>query len=419
MAAKFGVSSRTVSNVFNEYQEKKDSGDEVVDLTPGFETREYITECTPEVEENLKSILVEYEGEITYATLQIQYAEKFGRKFSTSTLHKYLNAMGVIECTSHVKPSLTIDHKINRLEWILSKTFSHKGIYRFLKETLTIHVDEKWFYAVKVRNRIKVLPDMPRPNAKTVHHKAHITKLMFLSAIGLPQWFNFQDGSRYYFDGKIGIWAFAIEEPCKRSSKNRPRGTMVLNPVSVTAEAYQAMIVDNVIPAIKTKLRWAAGRSIAITVQQDGAKPHTGLGSPQKLEEAANAEEGWIIKFKTQPAQSPDLNKNDLCFFASLQKDAANLKYGRELRDIFRAVKDAYTNYEVDKLVRVEGILMQAMREILKDGGGNQYVMPHTGIRNRQSEDPNTAVDYTIPEDVIKHAKDELELLINTRDNKS
>ena len=55
-----------------------------------------------------------------------------------------------------------------------------------------------------------------------------------------------------------------------------------------------------------------------LVVQQDGARSHTGKGNVEALNKAGN-DQNWSIKLITQPAQSPDLNINDLGFFRSLK----------------------------------------------------------------------------------------------------
>ena len=48
---------------------------------------------------------------------------------------------------------------------------------------------------------------------------------------------------------------------------------------------------------------------------------HTGKQNMEKMD-AAGSRNNWNIKYVTQPAQSPDLNKLDICFFYSLQRAA-------------------------------------------------------------------------------------------------
>ncbi|CAN0445670.1 unnamed protein product, partial [Discosporangium mesarthrocarpum] len=89
---------------------------------------------------------------------------------------------------------------------------------------------------------------------------------------------------------------------------------MMLKPATINAERYKELMIDKVIPAIKARIPRPPGHTIF--VQQDGAKPHTGGG----VMEAIQAKAGDDIILETQPANSPDLNVNDLGFFNSIQQ---------------------------------------------------------------------------------------------------
>ena len=54
-----------------------------------------------------------------------------------------------------------------------------------------------------------------------------------------------------------------------------------------------------------------------VIVQQDGARPHTGKDVVNRLNELGAACSPRIV-LRTQPAQSPDLNVNDLALFRAL-----------------------------------------------------------------------------------------------------
>ncbi|CAM9452937.1 unnamed protein product [Discosporangium mesarthrocarpum] len=92
---------------------------------------------------------------------------------------------------------------------------------------------------------------------------------------------------------------------------------MMLKPTTDNAERYKELMIDKVIPAIKARMPRPPGHTIF--VQQNGAKPHTAGG----VMEAIQAKAGDSIiqkKKKKQPANSPDLNVNDLGFFHSIQQ---------------------------------------------------------------------------------------------------
>ena len=52
----------------------------------------------------------------------------------------------------------------------------------------------------------------------------------------------------------------------------------------------------------------------------------------------------------------------------------------------------------------MEGLEHEIYRCILRDDGGNQFGMPHSGVRERQKngEDP---CDRRVPTDLVDHAK--------------
>ncbi|ETV73921.1 hypothetical protein H257_11246 [Aphanomyces astaci] len=74
------------------------------------------------------------------------------------------------------------------------------------------------------------------------------------------------------FDGKIGIWPFVVQLPAQRNSKNRAKGTMLTVPQSVTSDVYRAIILENVVPAIKAKMPWR-DQAGTIVLHQDNASP--------------------------------------------------------------------------------------------------------------------------------------------------
>ncbi len=408
IAEKYDVTTRAVYRVMTVYKEQKDRPDGVIDLSPKARATNTPSMLTDEVKDNILAILKKHNGVISYRHLAVVYEMMYGVKFSHITLWKYLKAMGVQEKTSRVKPSLTVKHKVDRLKFVLSKIKTVGRKHFFHRQLNHIHIDEKWFYALREGKKCKFIPGCSRYEDDTVTHKNMIGKVMFLSAIGVPQRVPVGNKTHHDFDGKLGTWGFFEETPAKRSSKNRPKGTLEVKSVSVTSEVYLNMIRDNVIPAVKEKMFWLKDSRNFITIQHDGARSHTGCGNMEKLNTAGIEEPGWKIRFETQPAQSPDLNKNDLCFFASLQKRAEEIKTGKSNIDIINSVVKAYNDYPVDVLQRVDAAAYVAMREILKNGGGNQYDMPHTGVRTRQAKNKDSTVDYNVPHDMFIYAKHQL-----------
>ena len=78
--------------------------------------------------------------------------------------------------------------------------------------------------------------------------------------------------------------------PAKRSSVNRPKGTMEMRNVSMNEEVYHNLFtkgipelgIKAVFDQIEEKMWWMKGK--VLKIQQDGATPHTALNSAKDLE---------------------------------------------------------------------------------------------------------------------------------------
>ncbi|CAN0456032.1 unnamed protein product [Discosporangium mesarthrocarpum] len=149
-----------------------------------------------------------------------------------------------------------------------------------------------------------------------------------------------------WFDGKIGIWPIADTVAAMRSSKNRKKGTIMLKQATVNAERYKELMIDKVIPAIKARMPRPPGHMIF--VQQDGAKPHTGGGVMEAIQ--AKARDSIILE--TQPANSPDLNVNDLGFFHSIQQLREDVGVSSP-ENLVEATMEAFDVYPWQTLERV------------------------------------------------------------------
>ena len=160
-------------------------------------------------------------------------------------------------------------------------------------------------------------------NAK-VYHKSRMPKVMFLAVTAKPR-------PEHDFDGKVGIWPFTVIRKAKRSHSSTGTAagvTEILESVTVTAEEYRKVMLqkDGVFDSIRRKMWWFAPDSgepeagQIVWYQHDGARPHTAKANERNWARHGKMK-GFDIRVVTQPAQSPDLNVNDLAFFASLQSD--------------------------------------------------------------------------------------------------
>ncbi|KAF0743340.1 hypothetical protein Ae201684_001817 [Aphanomyces euteiches] len=215
-----------------------------------------------------------------------------------------------------------------------------------------VHVDEKWFYLTKVRRKFYVYED-EEIAARSVKSKGFITKVMFLAAVARPR---YDYHRKTEFDGKIGVWPFVELAPAKRSSKNRPKGSIVVVPKNVDSLTYQSAILEKVIPAIKEKFP-RAGQAQCVTIQQDNASPHKCL-TTEFL--AANGVNG--VSVVNQPANSPDFNYQ---------------KTTRTIEELILAVEDAFRELPSISLSKNFLTLQKVMEISMSLGGDNNYKLPH------------------------------------------
>jgi hypothetical protein len=266
-----------------------------------------------------------------------------------------------------------------------------------------------WFYLMAMKGKRKELPEQPREPDKQVVSRMHIPKVMFLMAVGLPQ--ILPDGT--VFDGKIGLWDITKLVPAKRGSKNRPRGTVETKSTAMTAKEFKNKMADpgGVFDMIEHKLGSYFTNPIHVTinVQQDGAKPHIAKTIIPAIKEESKKGKR-LINMQTQPPQSPDLNVLDLAFINSIKKSAKYAKYeaNGDVKEFVRLVKESFSSYSSSKLSRICALQYVAYREILNVDGGNQYDMPHTGIRTRQKQNPESydCADVRVSALLIKTAVD-------------
>jgi hypothetical protein len=90
----------------------------------------------------------------------------------------------------------------------------------------------------------------------------------------------------------------------------------------------------------------------------------------------AVAQTGLDIRLINQPANSLDLNILDLRFFASLQSLTYE-RISRNLDELIQNVENEFHNYDPDTLNRVFLTLQRCLIEVMKNGGGNRYKIPH------------------------------------------
>ncbi|XP_042009028.1 uncharacterized protein LOC121757569 [Salvia splendens] len=232
---------------------------------------------------------------------------------SKTTIGRFLKSNQSKPHPSVVKPTLTETNKITRMKWCLA------------------HIQPTQVEDVSYRS---------------CKSKRFITKVMFMAAVSRP--LCGPDGE-IIFDGKIGLFPFTDQVPAKRSSKNRPKGTIETKPIqSIAKEVMTACLLKQIIPTIKAK--WPANASKKIFIQQDNVKPHLRVVD-QQFESLASTD-GFEFHLISQPPNSPDTNVLDLGYFRAIQS-LQNDKIATCLDDLLRNVFTSFEELSPQTLNRV------------------------------------------------------------------
>jgi hypothetical protein len=369
VALKFGVHHSAVRDVFKRGMESLAEGDFVANVS-----------CRKRGRVGRKKLgVLEPNTVMAIPLVDRQNIRSLAAKMqmSKSTVHRMTKTEnGVIRSHSNaIKPFLTDDNKLNRVRYCMSHLDLEQSPAQFQPMMDEVHIDEKWFYLTKT-NRRYYLAKGEEPPHRTAKSKRFIVKVMFMAAVARPRHDTYRN---QYFDGKIGIWPFVVKTPAKRGSKNRPAGTMETKLIeSISSVQVERMLIDNVLPAIRSKWprNWAGKSGNTIKVQMDNAKTHSVDTKPDLLNEMEK--DGFDIKIKFQPPNSPDMNVLDLGFFNSIQALQHQIPQ-RTMDDLIAATIKAFVDLENNKLNNIFLTLQQCMVETINKGGGIDYKVPHMG----------------------------------------
>ena len=95
------------------------------------------------------------------------------------------------------------------------------------------------------------------------------------------------------------------------------------------------------------------------------------------------ANKGWMVELVTQPAQSPDLNVNDLGFFASLKSRVWGMN-ASSIDELVGTIFQQYEEYDSATVERVWQSLFTVYNQTLRKMGDNGFIVEHTGVTARQ-----------------------------------
>ncbi len=162
----------------------------------------------------------------------------------------------------------------------------------------------------------------------------------------------------------------------KRSSKYHQKGDIYKRPATVTSALYAKYVRERVFPAIRKKMWWAS----EVTLQYDGARPHTGH-SNQALLSQQRCDSSPKIKMLLQPPQSPDFNCNDLGFFHSLGCLVNKAQLNASVEDVdhlLSSVLQEWRNYDHDTMSRIWKLKSRVLQLAIDHEESNDFKLPHS-----------------------------------------
>jgi hypothetical protein len=281
----------------------------------------------------------------------------------------------------------------------LNKIYVNTGLFEDMYNM--IHVDESWFYLRQNKEWVRQWPGDEPYEPLTVHHTSHIPKVMFLTAVARPV-------KAHNFNGMIGLWRICNYQIATKKSKFHNRGDVYVADCNVTAQYYRNLLVGDhgVMQSIREKMPWMEGERLFI--QHDGASAHDKGGNKEFFETDEHTQL-FNIGIIKQPAQSPDLNVNDLGFFRSLKCQVDSAKDVRgNLIDMIALIEKTFDEYDADTVERIFAHLVEVYRSILHCEGNNNYANPHADVRKRQLRN-DAVIDLSSNPEDCEHVKHILE----------
>ena len=317
---------------------------------------------TEDVDAFMADQAIEWEGDFSWeemaAAVNKEYSLPEGVP-SREGVRLHCKITGWTKTRQRVLPYLSPDHFKARLAWAKK--------YLKQKYTAWVDIDDKWFYTVKLHGRRKQ-PANRRLPPRFCKSKRNIPKVMFLSAVARP---------RPGFNGIVGFWRVAEKYTAKKGSAYHDRDEVYDKDATMTADRYFHMMSTLVFPKIEKAFAGTGIREV-IVQQSGGARPHTGKNVVDRLNELGTACSPRIVVC-TQPAQSLDMNVNDLALFRAFDVAVRKLRRGMgrsavwNKEQLVRDVMKAALSYPAEQLAKMWDYKSDIMEKVVGANGGNNY----------------------------------------------
>ena len=317
---------------------------------------------TAEVEQELRSTLEEHAYELTFEQIE----EITG--IPKSTVQRFMAKHKWRQVAKGTRPCLAPDNVAGRLKWAQD---NEKNEWR-----CHVDLDEKWFYALSRRVKLKLPPGVKAPKAR-IKSKRYVPKVML------------RPDPTHNFDGLVGIWRCCKQRPAKRgdSRTGLKKGDTITEDINMDGPTFERMLRKDVIPAIREKMAWAS----VVNLQFDNAPGHKTRGKKgdanssiaSRLADVLKAPTGGRgrrtgseVKLFGQEPNSPCTNTNDLGFYNSMDSRLPKQR-SFKLDELAQQCIDSFWEYPSEKLDALFETKMVVCSSIIAAGGDNDFKLPH------------------------------------------
>ena len=245
-------------------------------------------------------------------------------KVSTSAVQRYIKRAGWKSGTASTVPLLSAEDCQSRVEFCREML----GLDR--SRIVLLHGDEKCFTAEGMA-RQRAPPDVQlhRPSSSGQYKNT----IMVWSVVGVPL-------PEYDFDGRLQLSLIGRLHVASLTSKNHKKGDVFVKIGDQTVDGayFFNLITNETAPLIRKQFAEAE----LVYLQIDNAPGHVGKENITEIERAVNEDDDLpVIKIVFQPANSPDLNLNDLGVFYSMQQMYRVVRTRAKLKAAARQIESA------------------------------------------------------------------------------
>ena len=348
-------------------------------------------------------------------------ANQSGDIVSANTIIKWLKQQkGFTTRKDRILPSLDKAAMLRHVVWAHSFWifwYSAKYVRPEVALFVLVHMDEKWFYAVKTRSNCKILTSIGlAPAEYYAHHKNHIGKEMYIvvtayvlkngnditkGGVAVPISLVcvgkmvtakrntykrvYRDNGTYHYPPiKANLLCRAGEEYFKPCELNGSKEGTPTKPKISLLKAYKEQIIPDLEEKIVRKYSNNGQRRIVIVKQEDGAGLHQDKTYLTEMRRTFD-KKGWLLF--NQASQSPLTNVHDSSVFPMMSKAVSTLQalnFGSTLmkgEELNKTVTQVWENEaNILAMSRAFAGHHQIVLSIMHHNGDNKYLSEKGGL---------------------------------------